>query len=246
MVVFQAAAFKQQHYLLPTLPASSMLAGYWLDIKLPALGETLNLIISWLRVRWKYLALSVLITSAIGGYIVSLPFVTALAGIRVPLNEGVITGASLTLLAVAVGCMIHAFRMHRAWLFLLSLWFGLSVFFLGIVVSGEIVTALKLSPLPLVKHILHDLPSNESITLRNVFMDKLVLFYFPDPDRIHVTPDGTPMPKAFASGYYLFSQKEFDNIRKVMPKDVWEKIWVDLLNGRDKPETVVMVRKSVP
>ena len=243
MVVFHIGAFKQRAYLLPTLPAASMLAGYWLDIKLPALGDTISLIISWLRVRWKYLAFSVLIAAASGGYIVSLPFVTALAGIPVPLKDGVITGASFMLFAVAVGCLIYALRMHSAWLSILSLWAGLSVFFIGIVVSGETLVALQTSPLPLVEHILHDLPSNESITVRNVFCDKLVLFYFPDPDRIHVTPDHSPMPKAFISGYYLFSRKEFDNIRKVEPQAVWEEIWADVLKGRDMQEQVVMVRK---
>ena len=245
MVVFHIAAYKRRAYLLPALPASSLLAGYWLDIKLPVLGNTISLIISWLRVRWKYLALSVLVAAAIVGYMVRLPWVIALAGIPVPLKEGMITGASFMLLTVAVGCLIYALRMHHAWLSILSLWAGLSVFFVGIVVSGYIVVALRTSPLPLVERILHDLPPNASITVRGVVRtaNMLVLFYFPDPDRIHIVPDDAPMPKAFAPGYYLISRQELDNIRKVEPQAAWEELWTDVLKERGLQVRVVMLRK---
>ena len=245
MLIFHLAAYKRRAYLLPVLPASSLLAGYWLDIKLPALGDTISQIISWLKARWKYLALSVLVAALIGGYIVRLPWVTALAGIPVPLKQGVITGVSFMLFAIAVGCLIYALRMHRAWLSIVSIWAGLSVLFVGIVVSGYIVVALRTSPLPLVERILHDLPSDASINVRGVIKtaNMLVLFYFPDPDRIHIVPDDAPMPKAFAPGYYLISRQELDNIRKVEPQAAWEELWTDVLKERGLQVPVVMLRK---
>ncbi len=245
MVFFTLAAYKRRAYILPALPASSLLAGYWLDIKLPALGDTIGRIISWLRMRWKYLTLSVLVAAAIGGYIVRLPWGIALAGIPVPLKEGVITGASFALFAVAAGCLIYALRMRSAWLSIVSLWVALSVLYVGIVVSGFIVVALRASPLPLVERILHDLPSDAGITVRGVgdSPSMLILLYFPDPDRIHIVPEGSPMPTVFASGYYLLTPQELDNIRKVEPPAAWEEHWTDVLRERGTLVPVVMLRK---
>jgi hypothetical protein len=135
--------------------------------------------------------------------------------------------------------------MHRAWQSLLSLWVGLSVLYVGIAVSGYIVVALRMSPLPLVERILHDLPPDASINVRGIIRtaNMLVLFYFPDPDRIHIAPDDSPMPKAFAPGYYLISRQELDNIRKVETQDAWEELWADVLKERGLQVPVVMLRK---
>jgi hypothetical protein len=71
----------------------------------------------------------------------------------------------------------------------------------------------------------------------------LVLFYFPDPDRIHIVPDDSPMPKDFAPGYYLLSRQELEKILKVEPQAAWEELWADVLKERGLQVPVVMLRK---
>ena len=246
MLFFTVAAYKRRAYIFPALPASSLLAGYWLNIKLPALADTLDRVMVWLRRRWMLLLALCIIVGVGGALIATTSSVTALAGVPLSYGEGAGIGVSLALFMAALSSFVFNQRRHSTWLSVLSLWAALSVIFLGYVAVGEHVIAHRKSPLPLLNSIMKALPQEAKLTVNGVGNDPsmLLLFYFPDPDRIRIIPDGQPEPPVYSPGYYLFARKKWDKVCEAEPSELWDVIWHDVLQERGKRIPLLMALKK--
>jgi 4-amino-4-deoxy-L-arabinose transferase-like glycosyltransferase len=242
MVVFTLSAYKRRAYILPALPASSMLVGYWLDAILPETSAAFDRLGPWLRLRWKAFTIAAGVAAGLGVLALRWPAVHALIGVDLPDRDGAITGIALLLFAVAAAWVVHALRARDAWTTVIALWVLLASLYVGVVVTGETVAALRKSPKPTLQRILRDLPPGGRLTVCGLGDDPTMplLLYFPDPDLISIIPQRAPAPAPFPPGYYLLGRDAWASVQD--PGD-WRVLWTGELIERSKRKPMLMAEK---
>lgn len=246
MVFFTLAAYKRKAYILPALPASSLLAGYWLDAKLPALDDSLVRCGLWLRSHREGLVVGGVTAAALGAVVLKMPAAESLLGVDLRVIDAIAATLGMTAFAAAAGWLIYAVRVRNGWLALVSVWVGLTGLYLGTVVTGETVAALKKTPKPLVHRIVQELPKGQGVTLLGVGDDAsmLLLLYFPEWSRITIVPQRSRLPHRFHPGYYLFARPAWQALTGAsdIESDHWQVLWSADLRERGKQIPLVMVR----
>ena len=248
LVFFQVSAYKRTAYLLPTMPAAAMVAGYWLDRRLPsASGLAGPESLARLFPLWKPAAYVALIAAGVGAALVHWRLVPAAlcAGLD-SLDGALALGAAAVIVAAAwqVACGLWQRNEARA---CVGLCVTQTALFVGLVPAWEINRGQEYSAKPLVSRLLGDLPAGQTVTVCGLGNDPsmLVLLSFPDPDRIRIVPENRPLPRTLPSGYYLFSMPDWVAARSGMPGSAaaWRVLWHDELRQRDGPVPVVLVER---
>ena len=246
MLFFNIASYKRRAYIFPALPASALLAGYWLDSRLPAMGDNFDRFVAWVKKRWVMLLSISMISALSGALLLTMSPFDKITNAPVAPIEAAAIGVAIGLFMVMMAGAINALRRSQPWFSIFGFWTALSILFLGHVSIVEHVAARQKTPVTLINRILKDLPHTETLTLDGVGDDPsmLLLFYFPDQDRIRIIPQADPLSPTIAPGYYIFSDKRWQSILESEASEKWKVLWTDVLQERGETNPVVNGRKK--
>jgi len=254
LAFFEIASYKRRAYLLPAIPLAAMLAGVWLDDRLPGPAsrrtEALSTAIGRALARlpaWSAPAAAVCLAIATVGTLAAL---VTISGTRFPdplyTGAATIVGAAATLLAGA--WLVHAVRTGDRWLTFAALLVALSAACAGPFRTAQIGEALTSSPKPFVDRVVATLPPGEVVSVRGLGDDPslLLLLYFPFPDRIVVVPQAEPHRADLQPGLHLLGPDEWTWLqsRPEFPASGWRELWADVLRGRGLRVPLVLAQRS--
>jgi 4-amino-4-deoxy-L-arabinose transferase-like glycosyltransferase len=233
LAFFQIAAYKRRAYLLPTLPAEALLAGWFVDavllrglpfgaLDLPALVRRLA--------RPALLCLTV----AAVGTLIAPPLHRLWVGndALLPLDAAVVLGSSMAIVlaALALARALRAGDRRRA---LVAVWTGLGFLNATVIPTAIAVTARRRSTKPLVARIEAALPEGRRLTLCGIGPDSSlpIIFYFRDSDRLEVSRDDAACTRDARAGSYLIAEPEWARIRRSSDERL---LWHERLRGELK------------
>jgi len=248
LVFFELAAYKRRAYLLPALPAASLLAGWLLDRWLPP-GRVLVASVAKQLAPWRGRLLIAFGLALVAGALLP-PAARSLK--LLPYALGAADGAFLLtglVVALVASLLLARAAMRRdAGLAVASLWGLLAAVFVGVVPTFETITALQASPKALIERIDAALPPGQPLTVRGVGDDPslLLLLYASDPDRLTVIPERTPPPAEFPPGFYLFAEAEWQAVSgpaSDADHGRWRELLRDELRERAGPIPLVLAER---
>jgi 4-amino-4-deoxy-L-arabinose transferase-like glycosyltransferase len=248
LLVFEVSAYKRGAYLLPALPAGSLLAGLWLDRRLEVEEAKLD---RMKLGRWSVRFVGAALAAAIlGAWIGGVSTIREWTGLRLPPSDFALAfgGLMATLLALVVAgrCLVRR-EASRALVALLGGMFALYVGGFTSVLAGR---AEPSNPEPLVARIEAEVPPREKLAVVGVGDDPslLLLFHARDPERFAVLPDRAPRPTRWPSGYYLFSVASWETqaSRACDRGGGWHEILRDELRERGQRIPVVLAVRDRP
>ena len=254
LAVFQIAAYKRQAYLLPAVPACALLAGYGMDRWLAARKESVRGAIAAAVPTWWLGALGGGMAAAVAGAVVGYSGgAKRWLGTDLSPIDGALGGAGIVLGAVAVVALGRALFRRQPAAAVVAVWVAQVLIYLGPVATGEVLVAQQHSPVPLVRHLVADLPPDQTVTVVGLRDDTslLIILYFPTLARIAVVPRRTGIPATTPAGFYLLSDAAWADVSAAapgQPRDAgrdggWRLLWADSLRPRGTSLPVVLAER---
>ncbi len=243
LLVFEVSAYKRGAYLLPALPAGSLLAGLRLDRRLEAGDPRLG--------RWCLGFVGAGLTAVIlGGWVGGSSKFREWTGLEIPptdLSLAIGSLAAMVLALVAAWRCLVGGRSSRA---LVAMFGGMFVLYAGGFTSVLAGRAETSDPGPVVARIEAALPRGEKLAVVGVGDDPslLLLFHARDPERFAVLADRAPRPDRWPAGSYLFSASSWE-ARGPEGSDrggAWREILRDELRERGRTIPIVLAVRDRP
>lgn len=250
LVLFELAAYKRRAYLLPALPASSLLAGCLLDRVLPHSAAAFRADLAALVRRSGIAATVALVVVVASALFASSAALGDLVGGRLTrLDGGLLAGG----LAVALGglvAVVHGWRARDPWLVFAAFCLLRAGIDVGVAPTAERAAGNAFSAKALAERVRRE-AGTLPITVVGLGNDESLrlLFYMPRLSQVAVVPEDQPPPQIFAPGLYVFTLEQWAKLLRRTPQSapLWRMRATDELRfWRGRTAVVVVERIAGP